>query len=153
MNVYTVHVKGSPGDAAAIERAVFVREGFGWAAFIFGPLWLLWNRLWLGLLIWLVAELCIIALGAFALTDGSATVWLGLLLQLAFGFEAAQIMRGSLRRRGYRLVDVVHGHRLADAERVYFERAVADRPAVSPARPFVSTQPPGMVGLFPSAGA
>src|SRR6478672_11524495 len=53
MNVYTVHLKGSKDDLAALERAVFVREGFSWAALIVGPLWLLWNRLWLALIVWL----------------------------------------------------------------------------------------------------
>src|SRR5260221_8049135 len=38
------------------ERVVFLREKFSWPAFVFGPLWLLWNRLWLGFAFWLGAE-------------------------------------------------------------------------------------------------
>ena len=39
------------GDAADhMERFMFVRDGFSFAAFLFGPLWFLWHRLWLALL-------------------------------------------------------------------------------------------------------
>jgi hypothetical protein len=35
------------GDAG--ERTEFVREKFSWPALFFAPLWLLFNRLWLGI--------------------------------------------------------------------------------------------------------
>ena len=53
---YTVHVP--TGDAlpreAALERAVFVRDGWSWGAFAFGPLWLFWHRHWVSGLIGLI---------------------------------------------------------------------------------------------------
>ena len=33
------------------DRFVFLRERFSWAAFLFGPLWMIWRRLWLVLII------------------------------------------------------------------------------------------------------
>ena len=56
MSVYTVHVpparaQASPPDP---ERFVFVRDGFSFWAFLLGPLWMLWHRLWLVLIGYLV---------------------------------------------------------------------------------------------------
>jgi hypothetical protein len=41
MATYTIY------SARHIEDAVFLREGFSWAAFAFGFLWALWHRLWI----------------------------------------------------------------------------------------------------------
>ncbi len=37
------------------ERVVFLLEKFSWPALLFGPLWLLWNRLWLAFAFWFAA--------------------------------------------------------------------------------------------------
>ena len=58
MPVFTVHEPPPrEGDdaAAATDRFVFVRDRFSIWAFLFGPLWMIWRRLWLVLLIYLVA--------------------------------------------------------------------------------------------------
>src|SRR5213596_1899745 len=48
MPVYTVHAPSPAGaDLRAADKFVFVRDGFHFWAMVFGPLWLLWNRLWL----------------------------------------------------------------------------------------------------------
>ncbi len=46
---YTVHVKGEGPDALA--RAQFVRDGFSWAAFAFGPFWLFAKGAWISALL------------------------------------------------------------------------------------------------------
>ncbi len=58
MTTYTVHESptSSGGAAADAERLVFVRDGFYFWAFLLGPLWILWRRLWLVLLLYLVFE-------------------------------------------------------------------------------------------------
>ena len=56
MSIYTVHMKATSDEPSAFERAVFVRDGFGWWAFLFGPLWLLWNRAWLGFVVWALIQ-------------------------------------------------------------------------------------------------
>src|SRR3954454_13495335 len=113
MNVYTVHLKGSPYDPAALERSIFVRDSFAWAAFFFGPVWLLWHRLWLALLAWLVLEAVLIAWGVLASPEHVAVVALQTLMHLALGFEGAQLRRGKLARRRFAMVGVVPGRRLA----------------------------------------
>ena len=41
-------------DADYAERFAFVRDGFSWAAFFFGPLWMLRHLLIIELIAWLV---------------------------------------------------------------------------------------------------
>lgn len=55
MPVYTVHAPFPGGaDLRATDKFVFVRDGFHFWAMIFGPFWLLWNRLWLALIGWVL---------------------------------------------------------------------------------------------------
>lgn len=155
MNVYTVHLKGSPDDLAALERAEFVREGFSAAAFIFGPLWLLWNRLWLALVIWLATGGALAAWDVFGSPAPFAILALLMLMNAALGFEAGPLRRAGLAQRRFRTVGVVHGRRRLDAERSFFPGAVEvrrDAPEEASLRPG-PPRSPGMVGLFPSTGA
>jgi hypothetical protein len=155
MNVYTVHLKGSQDDLATLERAVFVREGFSWAALIFGPLWLLWNRLWLALVVWLALEGALVIWNILSPPAHSVTAALLFLMHLALAFESSQLRRGALARRRFQYVGLVQGRRLMEAERAYFLGAIKERPNA----PFEAsgastrTRPPEMIGLFPSAGA
>src|SRR5262249_57475782 len=52
MAVYTVHEPPLKRDELAVDpdRFVFVRDGFSFWAFLFGPLWMLRHRMWLVLL-------------------------------------------------------------------------------------------------------
>src|ERR1700738_2025468 len=53
MAVYTVHeppLRAGATSAPEPERFIFVRDGFSFAALLFGPLWMLRHRMWLGLL-------------------------------------------------------------------------------------------------------
>ena len=59
MSIYTVHMKETSDQPSAFERAVFVRDGFGWWALFLGPLWLLWNRAWLGFVIWSLIQIAL----------------------------------------------------------------------------------------------
>ena len=56
-----------PADGARTqqnaERVLFLRERFSVFAFVFGPLWLLRHKLWLGFLIWLALFTSISLLG------------------------------------------------------------------------------------------
>ncbi len=63
MALYAVHcATRAPADLA---RARFVKQGFRFWAFLFAPLWLLGQRLWLGFALWLVA---VVVIGALAST-------------------------------------------------------------------------------------
>src|SRR5229473_3391826 len=55
MPVYTVHApSATAADLRATDKFTFVRDGFHFWAMVLGPLWLLWNRLWLALIGWII---------------------------------------------------------------------------------------------------
>jgi hypothetical protein len=161
MSVYTVHepLPRKREASADPERFAFVRDGFYFWAFVLGPLWMLWRRLWLVTVLYLVfagaLQFGLWALGA----SGTAQFLVGLLLALLIGFEAGSLRRWTLTRRGWKYLDVVIGDDLESAERRFFAAWLpADRPtpatppSASPNRP-----PPkenrDIIGLFPEPGA
>src|SRR3978361_1500175 len=55
MPVYTVHAPvENVADFGDTSRIAFVRDGFHFWAAIAAPVWLVWNRLWLALIGWIV---------------------------------------------------------------------------------------------------
>ena len=101
---------------------VLVREGFAWAAFFFGVLWLLWHRLWLAALLYLLLAF---ALGAL-LPAGAPGAAAALALQFLLGAHANDLRRRALAHLGYRQSGVV-------AERdtdLALARVLAQRPAL-----------------------
>lgn len=125
MGLYTVHTPVYDGERAdPLAGVVYVREGFDWAAFLFAPIWSIARRSWLGLAAWCAAVASIAGVGGFFSVEPVA-VLTGLFgLHLLFGFEAGQLRRRSLRRRGYGCVDVVSADRRSDAEIAYGLRLV-----------------------------
>lgn len=134
MSVYTVHEPPSP-DADRIERAaslLFIRDGFSWAAAIFGPLWMLAKGLWLVTLAYLVGTVLIGLALSFA---GVAPGWGGLIasgINVLIGFEAVSLQRWTLERRGWQMIGTVTGRTRAECERRFFESWLPGEPAVRP---------------------
>jgi len=166
MSIYTVHQPPLDSGAAAAEphRFVFVRDGFSWWAFLLTPLWMLWHRLWLALVIYLLLSAALDtglrALGAPVFT----LVLTGLLTSLLAGLEAATLRRFMLTRRHWRNIGVVTGNDVEDAERRFFDawirQAPARRPPSPPSAPPSGSGAPvppaatsGVIGLFPEPGA
>jgi hypothetical protein len=61
MQVYTIHLRGMTGSPG--QDTQVIKEGFCWPAFLFGPLWALWHRMWFTFL-GLSAGYALMALGA-----------------------------------------------------------------------------------------
>src|SRR3954466_1232572 len=100
MPVYTVHAPVDAGMEAqrAADRLVFVRDGFHFWAFLLGPLWLAWHRLWLALLGYL-AVMAALEVALSQLYAGAATRLIALLLiAVLMGFEAASLWRWTRSR-------------------------------------------------------
>ena len=172
MPVYTVHAPRANGvDFRATDRFTFVRDGFHFWAMLLGPFWLIWNRLWLALVGWIIAvialQLVLAKLGA-----GASAIFLAeLVVALLMGFEAASLQRWTLSRRNWRQLDIVLADDEETAERKFFDRWTKQRPPGSdplsvdrgappptrnvPGQPF-SKPPPlpqgGIIGLFPEPG-
>ncbi len=162
MAVYTVHEPLPRKNEASAdpERFAFVRDGFYFWAFVLGPLWMLWRRLWLVTLLYFVFSSALQA-GLWALGAPDAAkfvVWF--LLALLVGFEAGTLRRWTLTRRGWKNLGVVVGDDVETAERRFFSAWTPRMPPV-PAPPPASSSAgrfprPGegqIVGLFPQPGA
>ena len=165
MAVYTVHeppLRGSVTTAPEPERFIFVRDGFSFAALLFGPLWMLRHRMWLVLLGYavVVAVLwALLRLYGSAAADG--TVWA--LLAFLLAFEAGTLRRITLARRRYLNIGVVVGDDLESAERRFFDSWVrrnstarrdgsADVPPLARS-PHPRPSVPDVLGLFPQPGS
>ena len=166
MAVYTVHEpprkdRDRDDDALAhATRFVFVRDGFHFWAFLLAPLWMLRHRMWLEC----IAYLLLTGGLTFGLARldiaGSAGLWVGLLLSVLVGMEAASLRRWKLSRRGFHDAGLVVGDDRESAERRFFDGWVArdrdeDRPEPPrpPASPFGLPPSSDIVGLFPQPGA
>jgi hypothetical protein len=172
MSVYTVHEPPlRAADALADpERFVFVRDGFYAWAFLLTPLWMLWHRLWLVFVSYVVLSAVLDSALRLAGASALAITLVGLLISLLIGLEAATLQRLTLRRRGWRNVGVVSGDDVEDAERRFFDAWVRQAPprsgppsATTPPAPAATFAPPftatpasdatGVIGLFPEPGA
>jgi hypothetical protein len=118
MRIYTVQQGLDP--RAAGDDLEFVREGFSWAAFAFTVFWPLYYGMWLVFVIVVILSLSLsFAMSVVGLSDfGRSAVWLAAML--LFAFEANNLRRWTLRRRGWRDVGVAAGTTLSDAEHRFF---------------------------------
>lgn len=167
MATYTLHLDrdAHPGGVEALDRAVLVKDGFSWGAFLFTFLWFWTRGLWLtGLLVALA--MVALAVGARLAGAGLGTIWLALLvLSLLIGLEASSLRRWTLSRRGRPAVDVVSAGSREEAETRAFARWLErtgmpdldpgpvagswQRPAPVPHTP--PSSGPAVIGLFPEA--
>lgn len=163
MAVYTVHQpplrKGETTPDP--DRFALVRDGFYFWAFLFGPLWMAWRRLWLVLVLYVVLLIGIDV--GLRLVGGTALMRFVVMFAIALlvGLEAATLRRWTLNRRGWKNVGVVVGDDPEAAERRFFANWVDDAqhqsaPRGEAAKPQASgiRMPkgnPDIIGLFPEA--
>lgn len=151
MRFYTVHVR--PEAPSADPDVIFVKEGFCWPALLFPPVWLLWRRQWLGLLAYLSGALLVGGVGAlFDFTDVFSAI-LFTTFSITVAVQANDWQRWRLERRGYRLLTIVRGATLEEAEETLFheDRVAAPRPATGarPAARTASVTPASLDPLMP----
>jgi hypothetical protein len=167
MSIYTVHEPPPRKEEASAnpERFVFVRDGFYFWAFLLGPLWMLWRRLWLVTVLYFIVATAIHA-GLWAIHASSVTRFaVSFLLALLVGFEAGSLRRWTLTRRGWKNLGVVVGDDLEAAERRFFSAwlPAEGRAAPPPAAATMSIsreraretlkEARDIIGLFPEPGA
>lgn len=141
---FTIHVAGdAPNRDAAFERAVLVRDGWSWGAFLFGPFWLMAHRHWLTGFFALIGLVLIAATIVALPVPAGAMAALWLLVAWLFGLEGSSLRRFALRRGGYDEAGVVVG----TAGEALEQRAFASLGTDVPAR----TGSPAVLGLFPQA--
>ena len=107
-----------------IERAdelVFVADGFSFWAMLAAPFWMVYHRMWVALIGFVVAFGVLRFLGYLfgAPIDAGGLLYLG--LSLAFGFVANDIRRYFLEREEYQLVGAIVGATQLECERRFFD--------------------------------
>jgi hypothetical protein len=152
---YTVHVKGEGPDALA--RAVFVRDGFSFPAFAFGPFWLFAKGAWISALL-VIALLMGIAmlLGGFGIAPLFPLI--SMLVSFLVALESGAIRAWELDVKGHRFAGVISGDDRDVMERRFFEEALGEGAPPVPAASHVQAEsmPPRaasgipVIGLFPS---
>ncbi len=174
MPVYTVHApvaaQGQRTMEKTTDRYVFVRDGFYFWAMIAPVVWMLYHRLWLALLGYIVL-LVAISFGLSKLGVGSdVNLMVFVLLSVLIGLEAASLRRRKLSRRKWRQLDVVVAADEEAAERRFFDRHAdglnpapsssmswADRgpqqPSSAPYQPQATNSSKDIIGSFPQPGA
>ena len=126
-----------------------------------GPLWIIWQRLWVVLIVYLVGVGLIgYGLRIFGIGWLSVALVFGL-LHLLVGLEATALLRWTRVRHGWRECGVVIADDLDMAERRFFDSRNTLRPATKPismlepgqlpAAQVVPSQP-DITGLFPEPG-
>lgn len=166
VTVYSVYEP--PGDdeadvAARAEKIAFVKDGFSWLAFFVPMLWLIFQRMWLELIVF-VAVIAGVS-WVFGTEDPGRELggWVVLGLTVLFAFEANDLRGWALRRRGYQFVGVAAGRDRYAAERSFFTSWLPQQrrpaPPVPPAQKWTpKTAKPSrrgdgdeVIGLFPQA--
>lgn len=120
--IFTVYEK--PEAAEPSEQVLLLREGFCVWALLFHGFWLIVQRMWLVLALYVAAAL-VLSLGAdmLHLSDLSSGV-LQFGLQLLLAYHAYDLKGWGLRRRGYHLAGVLAADSAMRAEQRYYECAV-----------------------------
>jgi hypothetical protein len=161
MSIYTILAPPPrTGDIAPDPLSlVFVKEGFCWPALFFPEIWLIFRRLWL-VLVLDIASVLVLAVSVILSHAGSVAVPILLLGRILLALEANGLRRWTYYRHGYRLVGVVEGRRLWEAELRFFldwapeTSAATPPPEPEPPRPRPPSPEAGdVVGLFPAPGA
>lgn len=158
VQAFTVHEPPNP-PADRVDRAeqlAFVKDGFSFAALLFGPVWLLFNRMWAALLAYLLVA---IALGTVLELLKVAPLWAsltGIALNLFVALEADSIRRWTLERRGWQFIGTVVGRSTAECERRFFEAWLPTQPILRPRESVyggsAATAPYAATGLSATAG-
>jgi Protein of unknown function (DUF2628) len=122
--VYSVYEPPKPPADLALraEKLAFVKEGFSWPALLVPALWLIYQRMWIELLIFLAIFTVLPFAFGWNQQNEQLVGWIGFALTLLFAFEANDLKSAALERRGYRLAGVAMGSDRTEAELSFFRR-------------------------------
>ena len=118
MASYVVMQPASGEDAA--DRAVFIRDGFAFWAFVIPFFWCLWHRLWLEAVFVFAASLLLAAAAVVIEAGDWPAAVLSLLVNLLVGLEGNNRRIEASRRRGLVEAAIVSANSLADAEERFY---------------------------------
>ena len=136
MVTYTAHERneGASDVTSRADSIIFIKDGFAWLALFIPILWLLFHRMWLVLLAFLVIVTGLQAVLAVAGLTEMIGGWVTFGVSLLFAFQANDLRRWTLARRGYSLAGLATGRNREECEMKFFESwlAAQDSPDAEP---------------------
>lgn len=129
MKIFTAHRP----PQASLEEAVFIKEGFSWPAFFFSVIWLVLKRLWLPLILYLLAIALVFSLSARLSLSETFVLIAALAINLLLGMEGNERRRRAMARRGFIEEGPFVGKDVQEAELKYFHLQHGDRTSVDSA--------------------
>ena len=173
MALYSVYEPAEP-PADPVERAdalVFVKDGFSWPALFLAPFWLLYHRMWIGLVLFIGGVILLDFVLSLNELGEAVSGWAAVAYLFFFAMEANALRRYSLERKGYELAGMAFGGNRDEAEVTFFntwlpgqrrsgpqaETAPADKSSRTAAPKAGGTSQParpgddGIIGSFPNA--
>jgi len=154
MRLWTVHEPRNPGSSGErADKTVFVKDGLSWPGLIVPLPWLLYQRLWLGTLIYVLVAAAAAGIGTY-MTEDSGFL-LASLANLYVALEGNDLRRRKLAKQGYVQAGNVLAKTSEEAEAEFFaERGMPDVQTPQPLRPRPPVLPRGakddVLGLFPN---
>jgi hypothetical protein len=155
MRYYSVHAP--LGEPISPERFVFIKDGFSWPALFLPVLWIIWHRLWLTMVWYVVFVLAVAWIGRLMSQD-AATI-MALLGAVLLALEANNIRRIALEKRGWEEIGASFGRNILEAEARFFaaglelmdprDRRAAILRAAYASEPGPETSEEPILGLFP----
>ncbi len=165
MTVYSVYEPPAkaPDVLARAESLRFVKQGFSWPALFVPGLWLLYQRMWLELILFVALFVALAWLLGQSEQGQGLLGWVSLGLVVLFAAEASDLRSASLERRGWRQVGAAVGTSRDAAELAFFRAWLPEQERVMPPReataerqsPVVATRARAggegeeVIGLFP----
>jgi Protein of unknown function (DUF2628) len=127
MRVYTVHAP--PEEIDSPEAFLFVKDGISWPALFFPVLWILWHRMWLTLVYYIVFLLVVAWVGRLGGHEAASII--GALGGILFALEANNFRRMALRARGWIDLGPASGRDYGEAETRFFGEWAGEPDSVS----------------------
>lgn len=162
MTQFTIHEPTDPpaGIMARADATRFVKEGMAWWALFLPMVWLLYHRMWLIFVGFVVAMFALEFGLYYAGVPDSISMWTSILFSIVFAMHANDLRRWTLSRRGFSMVGAVSGKGQRECELKYFaswpETEPPVKPPSTPAKPVnlpaIRRQPAdrdAVIGLFP----
>ncbi|MEP3524309.1 MAG: DUF2628 domain-containing protein [Hyphomicrobiales bacterium] len=152
-----------PQERAAGEDVRFIRDCFLFSALIFPAVWLLWHRLWISFVVFILLMTSFIFIAD--IINPALVVFLNALVGLYLGFEGANLKAIKLKNSGWHEVGVVIANDEEEAEMRFFskranESAMEDVVSIQPTKPkrpirvpHTSQKPHPIIGGFPTRPA
>ncbi len=122
MKIYTVHkpIVSSQDPLDQADELIFVREGFSWFAFLLPLIWLIYQKLWVELVVYFIIVMLFQSLILYFGVGESLSLYFTLFINLIFGFESNNIRRWNLDRADYQMVGSVCGRNQKESEIKFF---------------------------------